>query len=87
VHKLEAHVLAGCAGMSEEKRLEVKEVLRREAISRSGSFGTAVGEEVSVTNTIERAGKGRGNSAAGSMDYFVARGKLLASFKHRLDLQ
>jgi hypothetical protein len=39
VHKLEAHVLVGCDGLSEEKRLEVKEALRRETLSRSGSLG------------------------------------------------
>jgi hypothetical protein len=54
------------------------------------SFGTAegkVGPDGFGTNTIERAGKGRGNSDAGSMDNFVARGKLPAGLKHPFDLQ
>jgi hypothetical protein len=45
------------------------------------------GPEGSGTNTIERAGKGGGNSDSGWMDNFVARGKLPAGLKHRLDLQ
>jgi hypothetical protein len=81
VQKMEAHVLAGCPRMSAAKGLEVREVLRREALTRNGSLGAdggAQGPEGSGTNTIERAG---------SIDYFVAQGKLPAGFKHRLDLQ
>jgi hypothetical protein len=80
VQKMEAHVLAGCPKMSVAKKLEVKEVLGRNALLRNGSFGEdggAQGPEGSGANTIERAG---------SLDHFVAKGKLPAGFKHLLDI-